>query len=1498
MKNCIVFILLLLLIFIPNTRANYNYTVEQRRNFEPFNSGSISVADNEIVEDNSEAVKKIEAQINDIYSKVITQNRFINKLDESFQVEYPIGIQGKGGDVNYAIILDQDKITTTGLFLSAYMRFEIPSNGKVIMFKAEGIQLSSTGGLMGDIKLHLVGNKKFKIIQGVDMALRGDLCYVTFDCNGFKNFGLGGDISFSPNLILPEDPKTGKTTNEKIKLTFSVNMTDWNDMLLDLSMTPFQLKVFPGLGFEIGNIAIDLSDTRNPSGMQFPAKYVNSDELNADVNLWRGVYMKVATVRLPGSLNSGKRQQITAANMIIDDLGFTGSFSATNVLPLSSGSIGGWAISIDAVSVDLVKSSITKGALSGKLSLPISEEKQSLTYTATVDGNGDFSFTASSPKAIDVQCFAAKMTIDPSSKITIQKENGEYVATAKLNGSININAPLSDGKTTNDNTQAGTANTDATPTKKENKDGLSISDLKFQELTLTTKAPYFKMGTWSLNSIGYSDKASGFELTLTNIKTVEKDYEKGLQFTCKLSLMKDKYMAEATIAIMGKFEVTQNPDGSTSRHKWKYDRTDFKEITIKVTDDILSLEGWLAVYKDDPTYGNGINGAVTASILPKSLGIQIAGSVMFGNVNNIRYWYFDAMVAFKKGIPMGPVALYGFGGGAYYHMKRANGDEVQLKDESADANLSVIGMTASGIRYVPDESTFFGLKATVIIGTAGDPRPFNGDATFEITFNKNFGVKTIGFIGNGYMMSDISIVKPHPATPISANLDIKYDFDNETMHGVFGFNINAVNGLIKGSGTMEMHFDPHDWYIYVGTPTNRVELTANLGITSAETGAYFVIGTILPPFAPVPENVSRILNYHPDPNEEQLAGGKGFAFGLDFNIKGSFDFLMFYAYLKAGVGFDIMLANYSNTTICEETGEPVGINGWYAQGQAYAYVEGSIGITVDTWIGSASYEILSVEAAVLVAAKLPHPTWVMGSVGGSYSILCGAISGSCHFEFEKGSKCTMKKTSTSKDAIKTLEVIASMTPEKGRTNVSPFASPQVVFNYPVGKEFSVMAKDGSKFLVKIVFDYFKVKQNNVEIIGESKWNGRNDVYAIAPVEMLAGKTLTTLEAKVHYEENKNGSWTIIKGDDGLEMGEIVTTTFTTGDEPKEIDDGNVKFRYPEINQLYVLKDEYKKGYIQLRTGQAKLFRLGSDYDNKARFVPVAGGESILSALQYDSINRIVTYDIPTQLSNSTVYRVELVNLPKVKESIDRNVTQKTQEQTMSGDVKVTMKSQQATGTLTVQQERIIYKKVFRTSKYNTFAQKMTNLTFRAAYFDVLFGDVRILKSDIVTKETFDSYEIDNLNANPNSFVQIKGTNNGWFKSNVNSLVYEGYPLYNTVVIEWRNPVLLNVPPFKAVTLTTDDNSILSTDEEETGIFTPRNNGGQLSYNIPYYVYWDYYEIQGKIIEMKKTDKNVMRYYTNVSPFLNLFMDYTIDFSYVLPGLNIETSKVGKSIKMF
>ena len=66
-------------------------------------------------------------------------------------------------------------------------------------------------------------------------------------------------------------------------------------------------------------------------------------------------------MRLPAELNNGTRLIILAKNLIIDDMGISGTFAAEGPLPLEKGEIGGWAFSIDKVELDFIANTVTAG---------------------------------------------------------------------------------------------------------------------------------------------------------------------------------------------------------------------------------------------------------------------------------------------------------------------------------------------------------------------------------------------------------------------------------------------------------------------------------------------------------------------------------------------------------------------------------------------------------------------------------------------------------------------------------------------------------------------------------------------------------------------------------------------------------------------------------------------------------------------------------------------------------------------------------------------------------------------------------------------------------------------------------------------------------------------------------------------------------------------------------------------------------------------------------
>lgn len=450
--------------------------------------------------------------------------------------------------------------------------------------------------------------------------------------------------------------------------------------------------------------------------------------------------------------------------------------------------------------------------------------------------------------------------------------------------------------------------------------------------------------------------------------------------------------------------------------KWKYDHLTFEQIAIGADLGGMKLNGSIAIMDNDPVYGKGFKGMLSCDFTG---GIKVEANAIFG-ATTFRYWYVDAMVD-NLNIPSGAITFKGFGGGAYYRMKK----------EGFSSSF-----VASGSNYVPDINSSLGVKAMIKFSGTATTDAFWGGAGFEIAFNSNSGINRISIYGEGHVMQtfekpskkDLQATlkevseKEQTMSPqeqeqlkrtnlskaaenfypnkiknsegMNAFAAIEYDFRSKTLHGTFDLYVNTLEGAIIGRGTDNragwavLHFAPDKWYIRMGTPTDRLGLKMAIGLVKVEAGGYFMMGDDIPASPPPPAIVADLLGVKLEQldymrNENSLSSGKGFAFGSDFSIKtGDITFLLFYANFQAGFGFDIMLKDYGEAQ-CKGSG-PIGINGWYANGQTYAYIKGELGIKVKLFMVRKKVKIVEGGGAVLVQAKLPNPVWIRGYMGGHF----------------------------------------------------------------------------------------------------------------------------------------------------------------------------------------------------------------------------------------------------------------------------------------------------------------------------------------------------------------------------------------------------------------------------------------------------------------------------------------------------------------------------------
>jgi hypothetical protein len=1181
-----------------------------------------------------------------VFKKIDSTNNNTELLATKNLSMLPIGIKKTINKTQYMLGISNAKFTPEYTELTAFVRIIIPQSDslgrpKEIFFGANNIKLSHKGGLIGDTKLVLLGDFPLKICGdkallilkgGMNMktGVVGDKTYVTIDCNGFKELGITADVEFSRSIIEPVDASNKVIgTTQRVTGNFKTTVTNWNDILIDISLPKFQLTSFPGTCFELNKAVIDLSDLRNSDNVVWPENYAKDYLVPGSENLWRGLYVKTLLITLPEQFkfNSSKdRVNFKATDLLIDRMGVSGNFSGNNILDINQGSAGGWAFSVSSINLKFRANALVGGGFGGAIVLPVTDKSKTcpsgsqgeIGYTAIINPiDNEYLLRAEVNNNLCFQVFKATAKIDKGSYIELKVKDGKFLPKALLNGSLAIkgsNTPTPEASSTPKlvaDTNVPTTNfiyndppkepvkekteTTEEPAKKETVafQGITFQNLQFQTVTPVFKADYFGYKNEAEND-PKSSKVANFPITIHEIAIIADDVSATLKIDLSINLMKDQFNGRTKFNIIGKFD--QN-DGI---QKWKFDRLKFEQISLKADIGGAKFDGYIILMDKDPVFGDGFKGGLKAEFKG---GIIVEANAIFGKKDAFRYWYVDAMVD-GLNIPCSAFVIKGFGGGAYYNMK---------KDGFSSS------FTASGANYVPDVESGLGIKAMIHFANAAKPDAFWGGAGFEIAFLKTGGIRRISIYGEGHVMQDFGFKVP--ANSLTKNLEkivtaeskvataaldklkesnltevaktvypdevsgkvginafaaIEYDFVTKTLHGSFDLYVDAAAGLLKGrasqnrAGWAVLHFAPDKWYIRMGTPTDRLGLKMAIGSIEVEAGGYFMLGDDIPASPPPPAIVAQILKLPPNAldymrseNSSALGSGKGFAFGSDFSIKtGDMSFLIFYANFEAGLGFDIMVKDYGDAQ-CKGTGQ-IGINGWYANGQSYAYLQGKLGIQVKILKKRKKITIIEGGAAVILQAKLPNPVWIRGYLGGHYDILGGMVKGSFRFKIELGSECEFID-STPLGGLKT---IAEINPAEGSKDVNVFTIPQVGFNMPIDKNFIIEEDEGKK-TYRLKLDEYTIKKDGIPIIGTLSWNDTKDLVSFNATEVLPQNSKLTLTAKISFQEIVNGSWVSIT-EDGQVVTETEVRNFETGTAPISL-----KLTLPIVT-LFLIKNMYIK----------------------------------------------------------------------------------------------------------------------------------------------------------------------------------------------------------------------------------------------------------------------------------------------------------------------------------
>ncbi|HUW06159.1 MAG TPA: hypothetical protein VMW01_07845 [Williamwhitmania sp.] len=1387
------------------------------------------------------SVQEIERRADSLTNKVINENRIVGLLDPSKTYTLPIGIQKNIGGTRVTIVLDELRLLPNKAVLKAYMKLEIPESGKSIAFYADEVTIGASG--IEAAKLRLMDDKPLPLL-GKELTLKKWDTYVEWDCNGYKSTTLAGELTINNNNIHPISTSNQENSTAPLKATVAATFTDVNDILFKLSLGAFKVDGLKDFVFNPGDVYLDMSDTHNPEGINFPAGYTTATMQTPGEYSWRGIYIKNLTVQLPKSFTKNKEATtIAMTNTIIDEDGFTGTLSATNVISKEKGSIGGWAFSVDKITLAIYKNSIDACGLEGIIRPGFINTQEDMKYTAKFD-NGNFYLSASLPNKVKFDAFGANVDLANNSTISVEYKDGEYLPKMVLYGSMTMNVG---GK-------------------------LSLGKMDFQQLEISTQAPYIDFRYISVTT----GSTNGFPIELKQLAFTSKDSILKMKAVISVNLVK---ASEGGFAGTGGFTVTTVNSGGKALD-YKYKNIHLDTLSVKIKESFFELDGSLVQYQDHPTYGNGFRGEVKATFTP---GISGGAVAQFGSVRGMRYWYADAFLKLGHPLVIGTgLGIQAFGGGAYQHMNVLKVADLTAPRDSGATTTTSQDMDRYTSTYVPDSTMGFGIKASVMLVSLPTEKAFNGMVTLETRFTNSGGLDYMGFTGAVNFMKD-------PGTPatsgtgISANLKLEYFASISTFSGKIDVYANLYN-ILKGShennraGTALLLFSPQDWYVYIGTPEDRIALTF-MGLAQAD--SYFMVGTLIGDLPPVPDQVKSILgeiDFTQSRNPMLLSKGSGFAFGASFSIDtGERTFAIFYGSFSMGAGFDILLRDYGDAHCAGQSG-PIGVDGWYAKGQLYAWLKAEIGVKVKIFRKKKKFQILSIGAAVAFTAQLPNPVYLKGVVGGQYSVLGGMVKGNCHFEVTVGEKCEIVGGS----AVADIEVISEITPGTGTDEVNVFTLPQVAFNMPVNKNFQLMDIDDKMKNFRIALDYFRVTNNGQPIQCRENWNDQNDVLALEPFNVLPGKKELKLEAKVHFEVQENGNWKNYLDSAGAVETEGKEAIIKTGEAPDYLPESNVAYEYPTANMLNFYKSEYPQGYVILKQGMPELFKPEAGWKKKARFTST-GGE-LESDITYSEADKKVYFNLP-QLTNQTVYTMDIIKIPANAQNVkaDTNLV-KVAEVRDNGD---TLTTNTLEGNINKASEKKLYSLDFRTSLYNTFADKAKTFVNPSGIRHWVYSTVHSFTFSYNSPEPFDKFENDNVG------VSAVLLNTEWYHEVLDTVCYGHYPIKPELTVDWRTITTTgpSSAPVKAVEVTSTPES-LSEGDIKTKTFNYSSSITDFYYMVAIFAYKDHVDLVNKAayyLYKYPNDPLVRALYTSVFYSIYEFHPYYIKLDYKLPGLNTITS---------
>ncbi|MBK6817452.1 MAG: hypothetical protein IPG82_18845 [Saprospiraceae bacterium] len=1250
------------------------------------------------------------------------------------------------------------------------------------------------------------------LLKGGAATDTATMSYIKWACKGFESFQLAGEVLLSESLINKDSgiESNDEPINGRVKAGFkfkyigseSANASD-NGFILQANMDAFQFKDFEGWGFDSDTIYIDWSDSENPPGFSVPQGYTYSGMNDPQLrNGWEGIYIPRLKTLTPKDFGRGvnTRTAFSGSSLIFGEGKYHVSLKATNIFNDS------WArmrAKMDTIQ-GVISSDEKMIRFKGGLLLPFTDTTSWIDYGGHYSGFDSIHlYVAIAGDSVHMEDLPIEFKFDNTSLLNIVRgADRTFRANAWFNGVMdlemnagNVHPHLSSlsysgikfenlGYKSGVGFESGDFSF-ASPQKTMNGFPIQLDSIDFVSEG-GYQGFYFKPKVVLVGDVNGFSAAAGLNLlfkfdfsgghdfisdTKLELKDVELDVKvSGFELKGRLAFINrddDKGMEGILAAKL--------PGGIAAHLKAKFGTKTTNENAAFNTASNYSY--WY------------VDGMVTfgATGIP-----MFAGMSLYGIGGGM--WYH---------MTQNPITNKSYAGlvGAATDTANINYSGIGYSPSFS----SHYGMKLQGLFGSENEGKTYNMLLAVWaqFNTSGGPNVgLDGDMRFmgeSVSKLASGGTETT----TKSVWGDVHFVYNRKEHFVQGNLNafvnVKVN-DHKLFYGKL-----PGDKMVEAEffAAMAGHAESEKWYLKIGTPEAKAGAVFDLKVKKSEITAYLMVGHGLPNEVPDPDpGFMAMLNGTEDgyiggstssaTNKAITYSATGIAAGVLIKDTFAFNYQPFYLNVDAIIGADVNITQ-DDKRKCRESGNTPGVDGWYGSGQLYAGIQGAFGIYVDIWFIEGKFEFLRGSIALLMNGGLPNPSWFYAKGAFKYKVI-GLIEGTHAMEISVGDKCTVGSNSP----FGGMKVIQDLYPPNDARDVSVYVTPKALVSPYVGQELEVFDIELNKSrMFRVNWASNTLKQGNITIPCNLNLTDGSEIY-MPTKDVLADNTWYSIEVKVTASELISDVWKPIAN-----FSESDTNKFRTGVMPDEIVPQVLSQTYPIVGQNYFLKDEKSgaPGYVTLFKTNSRLLYTSKDtagftynFHYEAQFFKLGAlTPSFRRTIQVENF-QYLKYNV-SSLENNTTYKCKIVrvldpsalvfnpsNLQVSQESLSNtgpqnaSVTNIRQEGFKTvGDIEyqinntqdvrdrqgqsvslgykiIPQKFMRFNPTVTIPSEHILLEYRFKTSKYNTLAQKIGNKSWNAGKYTI--NRIDYINAGTSLAEQFDYIDLQGWSAKNESGVNV------------------------------------------------------------------------------------------------------------------------------------------------